>query len=159
MFDGWESQGGPWVPCMSGWCGIGHMSCSLINARTPGIFQLGASQMRGAGGVVLAPWTEISCSYSGDGGTTDGQMCCGGCDPGRSFPPSDLLGMMQQHLAHNARGYNEVVVSSSYWVDHLPDIVEAFIVGRGGNDISWSAHAAFRAQYGLTDAEVPLIRL
>ena len=59
--------------------------------------------------------------------------------------------------SHNARGYNEVVVSSYYWMDHLPGIIQAFIPGHGRNDLSGSARRAFLATYGLDEARVPMV--
>jgi hypothetical protein len=53
--------------------------------------------------------------------------------------------------------YNEVVVSSQYWMDHLPGIIQAFIPGRGQNNIANRAHAEFLATYGLTAAQVPMV--
>ena len=108
---------------------------------------------------MLSPSTQISCAYSGDGGTANPRMCCGGCDPSRSFAPEALESMLTEQQAYNARGYNEVVVSSYYWTDHLPGIIEAFISGHGGNDISYQAHQAFLAMYNLDPMQVPLIGL
>ena len=137
------------------------MSCTIANHDASGIFQLGATQWRGAGGLVLKPTTRISCSYPCDGGTTDGQMCCGGCHPERSYPADDLKGMLEAQLDktdHRCTGeYNEVVVPSEFWVAHLPGVIEAFILGQGGNDRARAAHAAFLREYGLTAAQVPLL--
>lgn len=168
MFDGWEASavgGKAWEPCMRNWCAIGHMSCSLVSSRAGGVFQLGASQMRGAGGVILAPETPITCSYPGDGGTANAQMCCGGCDPGRSYPPSNLVGMLQMYEQSRRNSnnpynlYNEVVVSSRVWMDHLPGIIQGFIPGHGRNDMATAARAAFIAAYQLDPNRVPMVAL
>lgn len=110
--------------------------------------------------MVLAPTTQFTCSYPGDGGTADSRMCCGGCAPGQSFAPDNLQSMMELFQRDYKRGnYNEVVVSSQHWMDHLPGIIQAFISGRGHNNIAHGAHAAFLATYGLTAAQVPMVAL
>ena len=65
--------------------------------------------------------------------------------------------MLDAHERNNPDGYNEVIVSSAYWMAQLPGIIEGFISGRGGNDIASEAHRQFMERYGLSDEQVPLL--
>lgn len=65
--------------------------------------------------------------------------------------------MLDAYGRNNPDGYNEVIVSSAYWMSHLPNIIEAFISGHGANNIASGAHQQFLAKYGLTDEQVPLL--
>ena len=63
--------------------------------------------------------------------------------------------------AHNPRGhaqlgYNEFKIDSSWWDRHLPDVVEAFF---GDSAEARQQHAAFLRQFGLSAAQVPLLRM
>lgn len=50
-------------------------------------------------------------------------------------------------------------MKSSYWDQHLPEIVEAIvIVGYSGEQKAREAHASFLRQYGRTAAQTPLVR-
>lgn len=60
--------------------------------------------------------------------------------------------------------YNEVAIGWRYWEDHLPWAIEAFAFSSaddkydGLHAIMAPIHQAFLAEYGLTAAEVPLLR-
>ena len=60
--------------------------------------------------------------------------------------------MMERQEQTNRGGYNEVVVSSRFWHDHLPYIIQAFIPGF----LAYGAHSDFLARYGYTERQVPM---
>ena len=95
-----------------------------------------------------------SCSGSSDDCTT----CCRGpldhwCDGCGFTGPS--LGNLFERLAASSE-YNEMVLDTIYWRDHLPQAVEAFV---GSGEKARTAHRAFLSEYGLAEAEVPLLQL
>ena len=61
MFDNLEDSSDGWHVCRTGWCaGFDHMSCSLINAQLPVLFNYGV-------GIILSSATAYECSYTADG--------------------------------------------------------------------------------------------
>ena len=161
MFDNLEdwASGRGYAPCSSGWCAgrANHMSCSIINARLQKVFN------GGSGGVILSPLVaKIDCAYGGDGGT---QNAAGnGCidylcteenwfHMGCAWPPERIGGMITVMQEHKSYDYNEVIVSSKYWDDHLPHMVEAMI--SGGDGKASEAHRAFLALY--PERPIPLV--
>lgn len=53
--------------------------------------------------------------------------------------------------------YNEIVLDSLYFEEHLPYSLEAFFT-RGHSNLASEAHAAFLLEFGLTSEDVPLLR-
>mmetsp|Transcript_76562 Transcript_76562/g.127635 ORF Transcript_76562/g.127635 Transcript_76562/m.127635 type:complete len:337 (-) Transcript_76562:148-1158(-) len=117
----------------------------------------------------------------------NGHRCCayGKC-PGPPYPwrPEELVGMLKQHaeLGETFKGigtytgYNEVILESDNFVDHLPYSVEAIFItdcleGQQNSRMSFStscagahAHARslhhnFTQEYGLDEETFPLLRL
>ena len=64
--------------------------------------------------------------------------------------------MMRVQERSNARGYNEVIVSSAYWDAHLPEIIEAFVFV-GDSTRAAAAHAAFIEAYPALRPPPPLV--
>mmetsp|Transcript_14278 Transcript_14278/g.37045 ORF Transcript_14278/g.37045 Transcript_14278/m.37045 type:complete len:429 (-) Transcript_14278:111-1397(-) len=154
QFDGLEDwQSGGFRPCRSGWCNnrYDHTSFSLINQRNPVTFNR-------QGGVILASYTPIACSYAGDGGTQSINIEYA-CSLTTAFGPNNLKGMLQTQEGSQGKSsnYNEVVVPSRFWDAHLPFIVEAvFYI-----DDDKQARAAYEAllrTYNLTTMQIPLLR-
>ena len=56
------------------------------------------------------------------------------------------------YLNQRSDRYNEVVVSATFWRDHMPSAVEAVL----GDE---SVHTAFLQAYGLSHNDVPLLTL
>ena len=162
MFDALEDGREPWTVCHSGWCAgqVDHMSCSLINARLPHLFNQGV-------GLILAADTQILCSFSADGGTQGrAHGGCGGrlCNLGHwwecSWSPAYTQGMLQAQEAHNAHGYNEVIVDAYHWNQHLPAIIAAVVFGSGGAAArAMQVHRAFLSRFGRTAAQTPLLAM
>ena len=163
-----------------------QLSSSLIFAdqRPPSHPHLTIPIFRGAGtkplpdGVILRPGasTKIACGSGWDSG---GGACRRMCPPiaphkhynpereGRescSWPPEyfgpyiERTNRWQKEV--QARGgrieYNEIVVDGRYWNRHLPDTIEAFYgdIGSRGD----SAHKQFLEEYGMSSAQVPLLK-
>lgn len=156
MFDNLEDAEEPWAPCAHGWCaGVAdHMSCSLVNARIPVLFNYGL-------GVVLASDTEWVCAYTADGGTQGKSM--GGCYEKPwcyeghwwNCKWDEMRDLVANAIDHGG-GYNEVIVSADYWRAHLPHIVQA-VVCRDECGRARAVHRQFLRHYGLTAAQTPLL--
>ena len=101
--------------------------------------------------------------------------CCGYCwYHGNEFRA--LLEMQESRAQYNAGcaqaecDYNEVVLDGPWWTAHLPHIIQAMLIGpadgTGVNGCYGNAcvrsmhdiHADFLRTYGLTAADVPLVR-
>ena len=75
-----------------------------------------------------------------------------------AFVGTEMLGdMMRTQQRENSGKYNEVVVSSKFWDDHLPGIIEAvFFIST--EEKARAVHRNFLAAYGKTRHEVPLVQ-
>ena len=151
-FDGHLDPQHPWRTIHGGWMEQYSfiLSASIINARKSGLFNRN-------GGVVLSPRSTTLCSYPYDGGAMDYQYGCGPSmcsEPdnvwGCAFPPSMLYRMLQMFYGRFQSPYNEVVVRA----DGI--IIEAFVAGRN-NDVA-AMHARTLTHFGLTSAQLPLLR-
>ena len=68
---------------------------------------------------------------------------------------------MQQQRAGGSRSYNEIVLDSASWIEHMPRTIEAVFYNAGGTDWHPAAktlHGKLLAAYGLTAEQVPLLR-
>ena len=157
----------PWLNCSQPICtsgGFPFLSASIIASAYGVVYQWGAPP-EGVEGVVLSPATNISCSYSFDGGTMDNKkMCitpgsrsrtcvagCGDppqwcskrhrCDMMRPWRPTHLQQMLMWHayfFSSNSspRSHNEVVVPD---FDSQRLRVEAvFFTGRAPSNLTFS---------------------
>ena len=84
------------------------------------------------------PWTEAN-----------DKMC--------AWRVADFGPQLQRLTAYQEKGglsdqYNEIIVSSKWWLAHNPDMVEAIFGDR-------KAHAAFLSEFGLTEATHPFVWL
>ena len=72
------------------------------------------------------------------------------------------MGTLFERAAHNSH-YNEVIIDSVNWSDHLPTSIEAFFYVVGSDDIvirqirRW--HSTFVAAYGLSDDDCAILEL
>ena len=136
--------------------------------------------------VVSARATGILCSYFQDGGTMQ-KLCTGdhvppNCVPGCytgiapndvwcdsswgirdplfyscAFRPRDTARMLAYHIS-NAHSYNEIVLDTHVWEEHLPATVEAFVYTRSGN--SAKACACLKqmlAEFPSARGRIPLV--
>ena len=161
QFDNLEdwAAGRGWAPCHHGWCAnqVDHLSCSIVNANLRATFNRNS-------GVILAPSVaRIKCAYSADGGT---QGKPGGCsesrcsvtstDPTCSWPPEQLAECLQIQTRDRPGAYNEIIMSADFWDAHLPEIIEAILLGDSDSEMAYGAHSAYNAEH--PDAPIPLVR-
>ena len=128
------------------------------------------------GMIVRAAGARVRCSYNADGTTMSkkGSPCAEWCtDPGAkwwrcSWPPDALKRMLE---AQDTTSYNEVVLESSFWLDHLPDTVEAFFAVRWPDEMLGPPHdfnppdkqnvlqarRDYLQEYHLASEDVPLL--
>ena len=159
-YENWRDER-PWEFCNAG-CefGIDHISASLIWAQYGHSHPWGWDKVRTRRlGVVLAANTPILCGYSGDG-ATGGQFngACGSCSPIHGCSESRPL----KGILERSRVFNEMIVGELYWSSHLPASIEAFLAldPSSAADLALGrrVHQKFLAQYGLSAAQVPLLR-
>jgi len=189
-FDGLDDANQPWLPCQGAdWCAkySDRSSTSVIGAWTTkqkdgtiGIFD------STRGGFIYAPaYTEVFCSYVGDGGSMNPDKACDGgeddCLPGCGFAywcnqtsdwgtcafrKSNLTNMIERDMS-SVYPYNEIVVSGKARVDNLPHTVEAIFYPKTANCSAGSQclmevqnmQKDMMAEFGLTSAEMPLLEL
>jgi hypothetical protein len=159
MFDNLEDGRENWHTCHSGWCAnrFDHMSCSLINAAMPTLFNYGL-------GFILSPNAEFVCGFTADGGTQGKQL--GGCHSRQrcrtnmwwncGWSPDQLRDAVSTQLRVNRLGYNEYVVSAMWWEEHLPHTIEA-VVCRDKCGRARQVHSAFLQAYDHTALQTPLL--
>ena len=188
-FDGTESMDTPWRPCTTGTC---HQfqwwwSASFINLVQPDLI--------GTAGIILAPeFAKVECSWDTDMGSMNSG--CGdkkhldGTSEHTPFPPNrteDMLNVSMapdsaQHAAGVSLGvpvYNEVVVNSTWFIDHLPGSIEAIVyfedsqseprVNAGGvvakdtrevdKLAAYTTYVALLDAYNLTEKQIPLLAM
>ena len=149
------------------------------------------------GGILFNPSAvQIDCLYGIDGATYHlnyvqpnppgcSKSFCSpnnnhGCGfngaPATAWAPRDMQRLLELHKEHGAQwhnpgwhsGYNEVIVNSRHYNDHLPNSVWAFFYPKGQDPTTWDlgygiqidvrrAHRDFLAEYGLTARDVPLL--
>lgn len=136
-----------------------HWSASLINSRAPGLF---SGQ---GGGFTIHPSVRLLCAYPRDFGI--GSYANAHCDgpAGAGWDPAQYAGhtladAMNAQLDLGA-GYNDVAVSFEWWEDNVPWAVESFLVLGTDNERlerMRRVHRHFLRRYGLSAAEVPLLR-
>lgn len=175
QFDGQEAEL-KWLPCpASAWCGAfrDRFASSVINARAA--YQL----FNNAGGLIfrMSPpaYNRIFCSWAADGGTMEkvceppgeSQYCLPGCwievpnwcTPVRNwqcaFKPNELGAMMRMYETTNANHYNEVILDANWYVQHLPDSLEAMFIKDINDQDTRRSHAQFLERY--PGADVPLL--
>ena len=114
----------------------------------------------GLNGIVFRPGvsTRVLCA-------NDRDMSGGGCSRwtwrvndigGRLRSSSDGAKTYINQQGGGEVGYNEFKIDGSWWDQHLPDVVEAFV---GDSAEARQQHAAFLDQYGLSADQVPLLSL
>ena len=132
-----------------------HLSASLINTHHPHLF--------GTNGIgwILSPHTAILCAYPFDSGTQGlanggchrGNWCVGGrWRPWCAFEAHELKEMLRVQDARGAQIdatggsiFNEVIVSDTYWEQHLPDVIEGVMFTVGDAQLARRAEAIHRA--------------
>ena len=58
------------------------------------------------------------------------------------------------------RNYNELVIDDVAWKSHLPGAIDAvFFYEEGSRDHARHVRDAFAREFGLTEAQVPLLRM
>lgn len=146
-----------WNLCVGRTCQspVDHISCSLINKDRSHPWAYGLADYVG---VILAADTPILCGYFGDvgtGGSVNG--ACGFCTAdgcrggGRGYDLAEAI--------RNSDGQNEVIVGQLHWEQHQPEIFAAVVfLGPDGEVEARAAHARFLANFGLSGAELPLVR-
>jgi hypothetical protein len=80
------------------------------------------------------------------------QWCEGDRTSGCPFRPTALASMM---TAASWTTYNEIIIDSLFYEQHLPHSIEAFVTM--GGTMASTAHAEFLSAYGLTSRDVPLV--
>ena len=166
VFDEYEDwkDGRPWQLCYHN-CyhnqAPDHFSASFTWAAPGNNHPWGWDKMRGRGrlGFILSPQTEILCAYEGDGATglqTNGG--CGACSADGCESPHP--GRAHYRLSEALRGHgNEIVIGELYWRTHLPAAIEAFVAFDDADlELGRTIHRSFLATYGLSAAQVPLLR-
>jgi hypothetical protein len=188
-FDGTENVDAPWKPCTSGACRQFQWwwSASFINLVQPDLL--------GTAGIILSPkYAKVECEWDTDMGSMNSG--CGdkeyndGSGEHNPFPPDRLAEMMNismvpdsaQHKAGEALGvpvYNEVIVNSTWFIDHLPGSVDAIVyfedsqaeprVNAGGvvakdtrevdKLAAYTTYVALLDAYNLTEENIPLISM
>ncbi len=165
--DGNEDPERPWLLCEHDMCSRGSVdawSTSLISRRVPWLF----TDVHG-GGFIVAPDATILCAFPSDVGTLGSAQRLGHCsalhDHGFVFTTLEAAlqpqynGSWRQQWVGAAQ-YNEVLVSASWWREHMPWALEAFLCAfpcPSDNPMRWQ-HATFLAYYNLTRDEVPLLQ-
>ncbi|KAF4663707.1 hypothetical protein FOL46_004624 [Perkinsus olseni] len=159
-----------------------RISCLLINnqVRSPGDGRIPLYTYTRGGTIEDPDNTQVTCSYSEDGGTMDrGNAGCGchhGDDECESLgdnnscalegPVADLSvcwwgpNDLQKMMDNQKSVYNEVVISSSTYLENLPQSIEAFFFianGSLGETETRTQYGTFKAAY--PDAEAPLLVL
>jgi hypothetical protein len=188
-FDGTESMDTPWKPCTTGTCQQFQWwwSASFINLVQPDLI--------GTAGIILAPeHAKVECSWDTDMGSMNSG--CGdkkhldGTSEHTPYPPSrtgDMLNVSMmpdsaQHQAGKALGvpvYNEVVVNSTWFIDHLPGSIEAIVYFEDGQSeprvnaggvvakdtrdtdklAAYTTYVALLDAYNLTEKQIPLLTM
>jgi len=187
IYDGFESGEQPWDichhDCVRG--GVDTISASLISRTLPWLFE--AEARWGMVGYIFSPETAVLCAFyhdAGSGGHPNGK-CPFPPNTGRHILPPHMgepLGVaMRQHFeacagevniftglhtrnGHCGSGYNEILVGWAHWEMSLPWGVEAFMYAGGPE--AWPTneprardiHREFLQRYGLSAADVPLLR-
>jgi len=174
-FDQLEDGERPWLPLHDSPVSD-RFASSLINRKHPDIYS------SGVGGIVIS-WAAVSinCAYYADGGSQK-QTCSppgrsprcmpgctrGFCDPkswrnwGCAWRGEHLQNMMEQMDSTRANGgYNEVVLDSARWKEHLPNTVLAVFTlpesNPGFRERAIKAHRLFLSDTGRTAEQVPLL--
>ena len=168
-FDGTEDWEKPWMPCSEGWCMASQWwwSASMVTSGHPAAF--------GDSGVIFAPGkNRVLCSHVADFGSLNGG-CKSGVPGGwmntKPYPPNHLKDMLKRSLLSKGGGYNEVLVSSETFTEHLPGSVAAFYYGLkvmpDADQSNWplwdavqaaAAYVKFLDHYKLNESQVPLIK-
>ena len=162
-----QAAGRPWLP------GKEKMSASILfGAQVANGGALPTYQESTSGLVMRAGATRLLCGCGRDcgaickraiggscsGAADDCTSCCRGpsdywCD-GCGFKGPSLANLFERLAASS--DYNEMVLDTEYWRNHLPQAVEAFV---GTGPKARDAHRAFLSEYGLAEADVPLLQL
>ena len=126
---------------------------------------------RSGGGIIFRPGksTRVVCGNGHDSGGYCHEWCptTGGKDAmegdvsmcPNSWKPEDinvyLAGDTMAYQSDNSGigRYNEFQIDGAWWNSHLPDAIEAFLVGGAAVE----TREKFMADYGLTDDYVPLL--
>ena len=171
VFDDWEGASKPWEPKAS----RGEIASSLIfagqaTAMGSHPIPLYPGKNGGSAGLIFRPGiTKLECGKPVDSVGTC-QVWGGWCKHSRIHLPwteandkmcawrvADFGPQLQRLTAYQEKGglsdqYNEIIVSSKWWLAHNPDMVEAIFGDR-------KAHAAFLSEFGLTEATHPFVWL
>ena len=179
QFDGQEDPDRGWLPCTT-WCTdfSDRFASSIINRRVPNLFDAAQSK---PGGLIFRPspqLNEIFCAWPADGGTMS--IVCS--PPGRSatclpgcwtetpnwctatqswcpYPPDRTGEMLSMQERTNAHKYNEVIVSTSRYVEQLPHSLEAIFTLDMSDRHPREVHTRFLQETGLRKSDCPLLHL
>jgi len=168
-FDRHEDNERPWRPVIGGGVhGSSDVSASLIFAeqcrthnyyrrRAPGdfLFDHGCQQ----GGVIFR--MGVGCVSCGNA-----QDCDGFCDAGESWRPSQIASKLREetltragadpYQARRNNPYNEFVVDGEAgWLDELPGVIEALLVGTKVGIVQ--VRDRFAEEYGLDPQSIPTL--
>lgn len=158
-------HGNPWLPCRpEDWCkNYQHWwPASVINPHVRHLYQ------RRMGGFVLAPTVRFNCVYPEDGNTmqyTDSRGCHY-CTPDElplphkdcAYAPSMLKEALEAQQRRGAHSHNEIILDMSSITPALPRSIQAFFY-IDKPEQSRRFQQRFIANYGLNDAECPLVHL
>ena len=140
--------------------GVDHISASLIWAQYGHSHPWGWDKVRTRRlGVVLAANSPILCGYWGDGssgGHYNGG--CGRCSPTHGCTNAEPL----KSILDRSSTFNEMIIGYLDWRSHMPASIEAFLAldPISGEDLELGrrVHRKFLAEYGLSAAQVPLLK-
>lgn len=163
IFDDWGERGKPWVRWWHSTHVQDHVSTSLINRRMHRTFGHSASNA----GIVIAPNPQILCAWIADAGTVNkANLGCGSrhCTAehkrGCSWKAENFKDMMEDQLSGWV-SYNEVLISTLYWHDVLPEIIDGFLFFAGSKASEKSARrarSAFLKEFSVPASRCPLMR-
>ena len=169
VHDGNEDVARPWLLCETSLdCSPGSVdawSASVISRKVPWLYE----ETKNGGGFIIHPSVEILCAYPSDVGTLGSAQRPGACSGllSHGFVWSTLGAALRPQYDGSWRRqwqgmaqYNEVLVGASYWREHMPWALEAFLCTFPCHASSTvrQQHAAFLAYYQLTRDEVPLLQ-
>ena len=177
-FDGWENHEEHWRTS-------GDISTSLLHAgqHNPAASRQTLPIYVSYAGFIFRPGaTPIKCGKAGDSGGHCGWWCphidadevlpadwwrvnvngdgCGGSWQPQDFPA--YLRRQERWQVDNSRlEHNEIIIGAAPWMAALPALIDAVFIttnNRGAAE-AISTHSRFLSTYGLTEGDVPLVRL
>ena len=162
-FDDTEDWYDHWTPCSKdGWCEQfnKHWSASIVNAKQPNTWT--------SSGILLHPDTsmnQILCA-----GAVDIATYNSGCrrpnTNDKVYQPNELKDMLNASMNNcgaRCQDYNEVVINSTYYVQHLPHSILAIVYF---NDAAaeeqmkaTETYVALLDKFHLTECALPLLKI